>query len=50
MLELSEIGFITATDLADYIVRELNYSFRKAYNITAEIVNYCEKKVKCLRN
>ena len=49
MLELSEIGFITATDLADYIVRELNYSFRKAYNITAEIVNYCEKKGKVFK-
>jgi argininosuccinate lyase len=31
MLELAESGFITATDLADYMVRELNYPFRKAY-------------------
>ena len=44
MNELANKGFITATDLADYFVKELNYPFRKAYNITAKIVNYCEKK------
>ncbi len=46
MYELANKGFITATDLADYFVKELNYPFRKAYNITAKIVNYCEKKNK----
>ena len=46
MNELANKGFITATDLADYFVKELNYPFRKAYNITSKIVNYCEKKNK----
>ena len=31
MLELAENGYITSTDLADYIVKEMNYPFRKAY-------------------
>ena len=44
MSELTKRGFITATDLADYIVKELKYPFRKSYNITAKIVNYCERK------
>ncbi len=46
MLELAEMGYTTATDLADYIVRELNFPFRKAYQITAKIVNYAEHKKK----
>ena len=50
MNELANKGFITATDLADYFVKELNYPFRKAYNITAKIVNYCEKKNKTFAN
>ena len=48
MLELAEVGFLTSTDLADYITRELNYPFRKAYQITAKIVNFAEKKNKKL--
>tara|TARA_Y100000590_G_scaffold250816_1_gene281714 strand:+ start:24 stop:1412 length:1389 start_codon:yes stop_codon:yes gene_type:complete len=48
MLELAETGYLTSTDLADYIVRELDYPFRKAYQITSKIVNYCEKKNKKL--
>ena len=48
MLELAESGYITSTDLADYIVKELNYPFRKAYQITAKIVNFAEKKNKKL--
>ena len=50
MLELSEKGHITATDLADYIVRELNYPFRKAYHIVAKLVNFCDQKNKNLNN
>ncbi len=46
MLELSEIGNITSTDLADFLVKDLNYPFRKAYSITANIVNMAEKKGK----
>ena len=48
MLELAKVGYITATDLADYIVRELNFPFRKAYQITSKIVNYAESKNKTL--
>ena len=43
MLHLASKGYITATDLADYFVKNLNYSFRKSYQLTAKIVNYCEK-------
>ena len=46
MLQFTEIGFITATDLADYFVKELKYPFRKSYNVTAKLINYCEKKNK----
>jgi len=48
MLEFTEYGYLTATDLADYIVRELNFPFRKAYQITTKIVNYSEKQNKKL--
>ena len=48
MLELAENGFLTATDLADYIVRELKYPFRKSYLLTAKIVNFAEKNKKKL--
>ena len=48
MLELANNGFITATDLADYLVKKHNMSFRKAYQVTASIVNYSEKKKKKL--
>ena len=48
MLELADKGYITSTDLADYMVKKLNYPFRKAYKITAKIVNTAEKKNKKL--
>jgi argininosuccinate lyase len=48
MLELANSGYITATDLADYLVKNHNTSFRKSYQITASIVNYAEKKKKKL--
>ena len=48
MLELAESGFLTATDLADYMVRELKYPFRKAYSQTAKIINFAEKNKKKL--
>ena len=48
MLELANLGYITATDLADYMVRELNYPFRKAYLQTAKIINFAEKNKKKL--
>ena len=48
MLELSNLGNITATDLADFIVKDLKYPFRKAYALTAKIVNLAEKKGKTI--
>tara|TARA_B110000259_G_C13986949_1_gene390848 strand:+ start:240 stop:1631 length:1392 start_codon:yes stop_codon:yes gene_type:complete len=49
MYELADSGFITATDLADYLVKNHSMSFRKAYQKTAQIVNFAEKKKKKLR-
>ena len=48
MLELANTGYITATDLADYLVKNHAMSFRKAYQVTASVVNYAEKKKKKL--
>jgi len=48
MLELANSGYITATDLADYMVKELDYPFRKAYLQTAKIINFAEKNKKKL--
>ena len=48
MLELAEIGYITATDLADYLVHKHGMSFRDAYRVTSLIVNFAEKKKKKL--
>ena len=48
MLELANTGYITATDLADYLVKNHDISFRRAYQITALIVNYAEKNKKKL--
>ena len=48
MHELANSGYITATDLADYLVKNHSMSFRKAYQKTAEIVNFAEKKKKKL--
>ncbi len=48
MYKLAESGYITATDLADYLVKNHSMSFRKAYQKTAEIVNLAEKKKKKL--
>merc|ERR1711991_185607 len=49
MFQLADTGFITATDLADYLVKNHSMSFREAYQKTAEIVNLAEKKKKKLR-
>ncbi len=48
MLELANSGYINATDLADYLVKNRSMSFRKAYQKTAAIVNLAEKKKKNL--
>ncbi len=42
-------GFLTATDLADYLARK-GVPFRKAHEITGKIVRYCEKSGKRLKD
>ena len=44
MLVLANKGFVTATDLADHLVKHHGKSFRKSYQITANIVNYAERE------
>jgi argininosuccinate lyase len=36
-------GFVTATDLADYLVKK-NLPFRQAHRVVGEIVAYCQKR------
>jgi argininosuccinate lyase len=48
MFELANNGYITATDLADYLVKNHSMSFRKAYQKTAAVVNLAEKNKKKL--
>ncbi len=48
MTELANTGHLTATDLADYLVKNHSMPFRKAYKVTANIVNFAEKKKKNL--
>ena len=50
MLELADSGYITATDLADYLVQNHSMTFRSAYEKTATIVNYAEKNKKKLED
>jgi argininosuccinate lyase len=48
MLRLAHSGYTTATDLADYLVKNHSMSFRKAYQKTASVVNFAEKNKKKL--
>ena len=48
MLSLSNEGYTTSADFADYLVQNYNLSFRDAYKISAKLVNYAEKKRKKL--
>ncbi|MBA1338589.1 MAG: argininosuccinate lyase [Pelagibacterales bacterium] len=48
MLALSNEGYTTSTDFADYLVQNDNLSFREAYKISANLVNYAERKRKKL--
>jgi len=50
MFDLANTGFITATDLADHLVKNHTMPFRQAYKKTAEIVNYAEKNKKKLKD
>ena len=43
MKSMAELGYITATDLADWLVKECNIPFRDAHAITGKAVKYAEK-------
>ena len=43
MKKMAELGYITATDIADWLVKECNIPFRDAHSITGRIVKYAEK-------
>ena len=47
MENASELGFSTATDLADWLVRVLNIPFRQSHHVTGCVVKLAEQK-KCL--
>ncbi|GAB6051859.1 argininosuccinate lyase [Magnetospira thiophila] len=40
----AELGFITATDLADWLVRVLGLPFRQAHHVTGSLVKLAEQK------
>lgn len=44
LYEAATFGFSTATDLADWCVRELNMPFRDAHHVTGSIVALAEKQ------
>ena len=48
MLDLAQKGYITATDLAEHLVKNYSMPFRQDYQKTAAIVNLAEKKKKRL--
>ena len=48
MFSLSNEGYTTATDFADYLVQNNELSFREAYKISAKLVDYAERKKKRL--
>ena len=48
MYKMANEGFTTATDFADYLVKEKNLTFRESYGISSELVNFAEQKGKTL--
>ncbi len=44
MLEAAQSGYSTATEIADWLVRELGMPFRDAHHITGNIVKIAEQK------
>ena len=44
MFKMSQSGFSTATDLADWLVKNLNIPFRDSHHITGMIVKLAEEK------
>ena len=45
---MAQKGYTTATDFADYLVKNKKLSFREGYKISAKLVNYAEKNKKKL--
>ena len=48
MIKMANRGFTTATDFADYLVKEKKLTFRESYQISSKLVNFAEKKNKTL--
>jgi argininosuccinate lyase len=48
MFKMANKGFTTATDFADFLVKEKDLSFRESYNLAAQLVNLAEKNNKTL--
>ena len=48
MYKMANQGFTTATDFADYLVKEKNLSFRESYGISSSLVDFAEKNKKTL--
>ena len=48
MSDMAKTGYTTATDFADYLVKDKKLSFREAYKVSSKIVNYAEKNKKNL--
>jgi argininosuccinate lyase len=46
MKSATKVGHLSATDLADYLVNKLEYTFRDAYNLVGSIVDDLEKQKK----
>ena len=44
MREAAELGYATATDLADWLVREAGVPFREAHHITGAAVKLAESR------
>jgi len=48
MFKMANKGFTTATDFADYLVKEKKLSFRESYSLATKLVNFAEKNNKTL--
>ena len=48
MLNMANKGYTTATDFADYLVKQKQLSFRDSYAISAKLVDFAEKNKKTL--
>jgi len=48
MYKMANEGFTTATDFADYLVKEKKLTFRESYNISSQLVNFAEREEKNL--